>query len=177
MKYFTPDLYVHLQDQDDAAMDAADAAWEAASQRYDAYLQTILPDLPASVRQLLDGYCLHDAEVLSAGRQGDAFVILLRLDVPPNDWLSITYMLTEAPVIDRSVFPTEHRTSYMGWLYEELEVRDTVDRNHYLHSILFSNGWEIQVPFRDVRLATVQPVYPCSGQAAPLPSSHAPQIS
>jgi hypothetical protein len=171
MKYFTPERYIRLQDREPAAMDAADAVWESISQRYDAYLQTILPDLPPSVRRLLDGYYLHDAEVLSAGRQGDAFLLLLQLDAPPNELLSITYTLTADPLIDRSALPLEHRSPRMAWQYEELEKCGDGAGEHYLHSILFSNGWEIRVPFREVHLATVQPIYPCPHQAVPLPSS------
>lgn len=164
MKYFTPELYIRLQERNPDAMDAADAAWDDAAQRYDNYLQTILPRLPPAVRQLLDGYYLHDAEVLSAGRQGDAFVILLQLDVPPNDLLSLTYTLTAEPQIDRLALPAEHRSPRMTWQYEELEVCGSGETRHYRHAILFSNGWEIQLPFRDVRLATVQPIYPCPRQ-------------
>lgn len=165
MKYFTPDLYIRLQEREPDAMDAADAAWADAAQRYDSYLQTILPELPPAVRQLFDGYYLHDAEVLSAGRQGDTFVILLQLDVPPNDLLSLTYTLVAEPSIDRAALPPEHRSPRMTWQYEELEVCGSGETKHYRHAILFSNGWEIQLPFRDVRLATVQPIYPCPRQA------------
>jgi hypothetical protein len=177
MKYFTPELNIRLQDREPAALDAADAAWEAAADRYDGYLQTILPELPPVVRQLLEGYYLHDAEVLSAGRQGDTFVILLQLDVPPNDLLSITYVLTAEPLIDRSALPAAHCSPRMTWQYEELEVCGSGDARHYRQAILFSNGWEIQVPFRDVRLATAQPIYPCPRQAVLAPIFNAPQVS
>lgn len=177
MKYFTPELYIRLQDCEPGAMDAADTTWEDAAQRYDSYLQTILPDLPPAVRQLLDGYYLHDAEVLSAGRQGDTFVILLQLDVPPNDLLYLTYTLTADPLINRSALPAEHRSPRMTWQYEELEVCGSGETRHYRHAILFSNGWEIQVSFRDVRLATVQPIYPCPRRAILSPISNTPQVS
>ena len=176
MKYFTPDLYIRLQDREPDAMDAADAAWSDAAERYDSYLQTILPELPPAVRQLLEGYYLHDAEVLSAGRQGDTFVFLLQLDVPPNDLLSITYTLTAEPRIDRSALPAEHCSSRMSWQYEELEACGQGEGQHYRHAILFSNGWEIQVPFRDVQLATVQPIYPCPRPVVLPPVSNAPQV-
>jgi hypothetical protein len=173
MKYFTPDLYLRLQDREPDAMDAADTAWSDAAERYDNYLQSILPELPSAVRQLLEGYYLHDAEVLSAGRQGDSFVLLLQLDVPPHDLLSITYTLMAEPLIDRSALPVERRSPRMTWQYEELEVCGQGDGRHYRHAILFSNGWEIQIPFREVRLATVQPIYPCPRQAllAPIPNA------
>lgn len=177
MKYFTPDRYIRLQDREPAAMDAADTAWSDAAERYDSYLQMIVPELPPAVRQLLEGYYLHDAEVLSAGRQGDTFVFLLQLDVPPNDLLSITYTLTAEPRIDRSALPAEHCSSRMTWQYEELEVCGQGEGRHYQHAILFSNGWEIQVPFRDVRLATVQPIYPCPRQGVLAPISNAPHVS
>lgn len=177
MKYFTPDRYVRLQDREPAAMDAADAAWTDAAERYEGYLQTILPELPPPVRQLLEGYYLHDAEVLSAGRQGDTFVLLLQLDVPPNDLLSIIYTLAAEPIIDRSVLPAEHRSAHMSWQYEELEICGSGDTRHYRHAILFSNGWEIQVPFRDVRLATVKPIYPCPRQELVAPIANAPHVS
>lgn len=177
MKYLTPDLYIRLQDREPEAMDAADAAWADAVQRYDGYLQSILPELPSAVRQLLEGYYLHDAEVLSAGRQGDSFVILLQLDVPPNDLLSLAYTLTAEPPIDRSALPAEYRSPRMAWQYDELEVCGDGEARHYRHTILFSNGWEILVPFRDVRLATVQPIYPCPRQAVLSAVSNAPQVS
>jgi hypothetical protein len=154
-------------------MDAADAAWSEAADHYDHYLQTILPELPPAIRQLIEGYYLHDAEVLSAGRQGDTFVLQLQLDVPPKDLLSITYTLTAEPLIDCSALPVEHRSSRMTWQYEELEVCGQGDDRHYRHTILFSNGWEIQIPFREVRLATVQPIYLCLRQEILAPTSNA----
>jgi hypothetical protein len=177
MKYFTPDLYARLQEREPDAMDAADAAWEDAAERYDNYLQTVLPELPPSVRQLLEGYYLHDAEVLSAVCQDDAFVIQLQLDAPPNDLLTITYTLTAEPLIDRSAVPAEYCSPRMTWQYEELELCGSVDTRHYRHSVLFSNGWEIQVPFRDVRLAIVRPIYPYPRAAVYSPLTNTPQVT
>jgi hypothetical protein len=56
MKYFTPQRYLALQNFAPKAMDAADADWEQAVEQYEAYLQTVLPGLPDSVRKLLDGF-------------------------------------------------------------------------------------------------------------------------
>jgi hypothetical protein len=165
MRFFTPDKYVALQNTDPAAMDAADAAWEEAVAQYDAYLQSIRPQLPPHVLELLDGYSCHDADVLSIGRQGDGFVIALQLDAPPHDLLTITYTLTEEPQLDPTALPPEYRQSRPLWLHEELEVVGTDANTWFRQALLLSNGWEVRLTFRDVRLATARPVFPWRGVA------------
>lgn len=160
MNYFTRERYLALQERGDDAMDAADAAWDEAVERYEAYLQTIRPEMPESVRELLDGFSLHDARVLSMGRRGDTFVISLQLDVPPNELLSITYTLAAAPEIKRELFPWAAAGTSPAWLYEEIERVREGDRSYFVHSILFSNGWEARLPFREVHLATAHPTFP-----------------
>jgi hypothetical protein len=160
MNYFTPERYLALQQRGDDAMDAADAAWEEAVERYDAYLQTIRPEMPESVRELLDGFSLHDARVLSMGRRGDTFVISLQLEAPPNELLTITYMLAAAPEVKQDLFPWATTGATPAWLYEEIELIRERERSHFVHSILFSNGWEARLPFREVHLATAYPTFP-----------------
>jgi hypothetical protein len=126
MKYFTRERYQAFQNFDDAAMDVADADWEDTIDRYEAYVQTIRPDMPESVRQLEESFYFHDARVLSMGRRDDTFVISL---------------------------------------HEEIEQVGTGDRKHFVCSILFSNGWEITLAFRDVQVSLAEPVYPLPGMA------------
>ena len=163
MNYFTRERYLALQDFDESAMDAADAEWEAVVDRYEAYLQTIRPDMPESVRQLLDGFYLHDARVLSMGRRGETFVISLQLDVPPNELLTITYRLAGSPEVKKEPFPNAEGSSPLAWMYEEIESVGEADEKHFVHSILFSNGWELTLRFRDVQVSLAQPVYPPPG--------------
>ena len=160
MKYFTKKLLERYGAPDDAVARAADADWEAAVDRYDAYLQTIRPDLPESVRQLLDGFHLHDARVLSMGQRGETFVITLQLDVPPNELLTIAYTLAGSPEVKKEPFPDAEGLSPLAWLYEEIEQVQEEGRKHFVHSILFSNGWEARLPFHDVHMATAYPVFP-----------------
>jgi hypothetical protein len=161
MNFFTPPRYVALQDcSSDAAMDAADAEWQEAVRRYDAHLEALWPDLPPSVRQLVEGFYLHDAAVLSMGRQGDSFVVELQLDVPPHELLTISFDLAGEPWIDRDALPAKHCSPSPRWLYEELERAPEGGQPGYLLSFLLSNGWEVRVPFRSVHLRPLQPVYP-----------------
>ncbi|HBI46440.1 MAG TPA: hypothetical protein DDY78_26845 [Planctomycetales bacterium] len=163
MKYFTRERYLAFQNFDDAAMDAADDEWENATDRYEAYLQTIRPDMPESVRQLEDGFYFHDARVLSMGRRDETFVISLQLDVPPNELLTITYALAGSPEVNKEPFADGKDTPSPWWLYEEIEQVGAGDRKHFVHSILFSNGWEISLPFSDVQVSRAEPVYPLPG--------------
>ena len=48
----------------------------------------------------------------------------------------------------------------MDWLYEEIEWVCEGGRKHFVHSILFSNGWEVRLPFQDVQTATAFPMLP-----------------
>ena len=160
MNYFTRQRYLALQERGDDAMDAADAAWEEAVQHYDAYAQNIRPEMPESVRELLDGFFLHDARVLSMGRRSDTFVISVQLDVPPNELLTITYTPAGAPEIKQEPFPWAAPGATPSWLYEEIELIREGDQSYFAHSILFSNGWEARLPFREVRLTTAYPTFP-----------------
>jgi hypothetical protein len=170
MNYFTRERYLALQERGDVAMDAADAAWAEAVARYDAYLQTIRPEMPEAVRELLDGFYLHDARVLSMGRRGETFVISLQLDVPPNELLTITYRLAGTPEIKQELFPWSSADAAPAWLYEEIECIREGHQSHFVHSILFSNGWEVRLPFREVHLATAYPTFPY-----PRPPKRVPQ--
>jgi hypothetical protein len=160
MKYFTRQRFLALQNFDSAAMEAADADWETAVDQYDAYLRTIRAELPEAVRQLLDGFYYHDSQVLSMGRRGDVFVITLQLDVPPNELLTITYTLTEPPEVTKHPLATRPVEGAPLWQYEELELIRENGRHHFVHSILFDNGWELRLPFQGVHLTTAHPMFP-----------------
>src|SRR6266849_437155 len=172
MNYFTRQRYLALQERGDEAMDAADAAWAEAVARYDAYLQTIRPEMTEAVRELVDGFYLHDARVLSMGRRGDTFVISLQLDVPPSELLTITYTLAGAPEIKQDSFPWTTAGAAPLWLYEEIELLGARERRHFVHSILFSNGWEVRLLFRAVQVTTAYPTFPYPRTQEPVTRSH-----
>ncbi len=160
MNYFTRERYLALQNSAETAMERADANWEHAVDDYDAYLQSIRPEMPEPVRQLVDGFYLRDARVLSVGQRGDTFVISVQLDVPPNELLTITYTLAGPAEINKELFPWADPAGVVDWQYEELELVRTGDRPHFIHAILFGNGWEARIPFRAVHLATAFPLLP-----------------
>jgi hypothetical protein len=170
MKYFTKELIERCGSPDDAAAHSAGEEWEAALERYDAYWQTIRLDMPESVRRLDESFCLHDARVLSMGQRGDTFVISLQLDAPSNQLLTITYTLAGSPEINKEPFGDGKNESSPWWLYEEIERVKEGDRPYFIHSILFSNGWEASIPFREVHMDTADLVYPLLHHSVEMPA-------
>jgi hypothetical protein len=158
VKYFTPELMERLDSPDPTVANAADAEWDRRLERYEQELQRIEPELPEHVREF-NGLLLHDARVLSVARQGDQFHLVLHKDVPPRDLVLLTYFLTEEPVIDREALPIGQRSPVMDYLYDEFELVQEGNTRLYAESILFSNGWEMRLRFRDVRWALAGPLY------------------
>lgn len=176
MKYFTPELYQRLQDfSSNEAMDVADAAWEQARKRYQRLLKRIWPKLPLGLRSLQENYYLHDADVLSIGREGCTFLMVLRLEVPPKDLLVLTYKLIEDAVIHTAGLPGHRSSGPVQWMYDEVGLVRSAHPN-CVHSILLSNGWEAVLRLSDVQVARVQTVYPVPGTIlVPVSSSVVPQ--
>jgi hypothetical protein len=162
MKYFTRELKERYGSPDDAVADAAHAEWEAALERYGGYLQSIDGELPEHVRQF-NQLLLHDAIVWSIARQEDWLILVMRKDIPPRDVVILTYTLTQEPVIDREALPSEHRGPIMDFQYDEFELVRENGRTSYAQSIVFGNGWEMTLRFRDVRVTLAEPIYPLPG--------------
>jgi hypothetical protein len=151
MKYFTPERYVRLGDlHEESAFRTATEDWEQALTAYRTRLREIQDTLPASLRQLLQSFSLHDADVLTMGQQGLTYVIVLRLDPCHRD-LVLNYTLAEEPSLDRSALPPEHCSPHVEWLYDEIELAKT-EPPVFDHSILLSNGWELRLRFTDLQV-------------------------
>jgi hypothetical protein len=163
MKYFTPELIERLGSSDDKIADAAMAEWEAAVDQHADHLEAIRGKLPASLGSLWDRFYLHDANVLAMGQQGTAFVIVLRLDVPPKELVILNYTLLDEPHFHPEALPPEYRCDYTDWLYDEIGwVGD--DNGYATHSILFSDGLEIELHVADVQIIAVQTLLPRMAQ-------------
>jgi hypothetical protein len=178
VQYFTPQLFVKLQEcQDQTQFRAVNAEWERAVQQYRARLQELAPGVKGGLRRFLRGTSLHDAQVLDVGTSERRLTIALQQETGPGLlWLS--YSLVDAPVIDRAAFPEEHRSTPTVWLYDEIDrdprrlynvkLRVQADSSEclpgtgeaegwrpiFLHSVLLSNGWEIRLRFH--RLSVTQ---------------------
>jgi hypothetical protein len=161
MKYFTADLLYRFGSEDAASAGAAQEEWDEACQRYNAYLDTLKEELPPGLRHIEEHYNLHDAKVRGMGRQGPSFVLMLQLDTPPHSLLTFTFELVGEPVINPTALPCELRSTgdVTDWQYVELD-RSAGEPPTWFWSILFSNGWEVRLPFRDVAVQEVQALIP-----------------
>jgi hypothetical protein len=176
MKYFTPELYLALQDfSSDEAMDTADANWEAAAKRYRRTLRRLLPSLPRGLRSLVEDFYLHDADVLGMGRHGKTFVMVVRLEVPPRELLVLNYRLTAEVVIQEHTGDPGERNGPVQWLYDEVGAVPGKS-GCWSHSILLTNGWEVQLRLSDVAIVRTESVYPGpETRLMPIPIAIAPR--
>jgi hypothetical protein len=167
MEYFTPELIAAYGSDDAATWREAEACWDAVCEKYNAALDLLKPAFPPDLRRLEDNYSLHDAVIRGMGRREGAFVIVLQIDAPPQPLLTLTYDLAEDPIVKQEVLPPDHRSTggHIDWQYDEIEK--ALDQPPtWRQSILLSNGWEIVLHFRDVRVEEIQALIPAPRDSA-----------
>jgi hypothetical protein len=156
MRYFTPERYLQLQKvADDRSITAALDEWERALVSYGEELARIDRHLPAELRQFATRECLHDALLLASWMEDLRFSFLLYPEPPEERLFLLVFRLVEPPYIDRSAFSRDYDTPQMGWLYEELSLEQEPAQGEqgatpvFTLAILFSNGCEIRLRFRE----------------------------
>jgi len=193
VRYFTPDLFVRLQNfRDQPAFLDTNQAWERAVETYGAHLLEIRQDLPDGLRQLTDQGSLHDAFVYSIWQERSRLTMVLHPERETSRLLVLTFHLVDPPFVDLSAIPKEYRSSHIAWLYDEIGFeRETVfdittrvqfrseeptrpgipgesRARVFTHDILLSNGWEIRLRFH--RLDVSHPtalIPPAPGTSSP----------
>ncbi len=164
MKYFTPDLIARGQSDDSCVLNEVETLWDERCERYNAYLASIRDELCPGLRHIEDNYYLHDAKVRGMGCRDRTFVVVLQLDTPPHSLLTFTYDLVEPPRIDPQILPESARSQgdLVEWQYDEIE-KAPGETPTWRQAILLSNGWEIALHFRDVKVEEMQAILPAPG--------------
>jgi hypothetical protein len=172
MKFFTPELFVSLQECNSPdEFRAGNAKWEIAVQKYGSHLKIIAPRLTGGIRQFFRHGSLHDARVIAIGTAERQMSIVVQEELVPT-LLSLTYSLVDDAMIERESFAKEHRATDAVWLYDEIEIESRLSpgtkvrrtgtispsqsngkKTVYRHSILLSNGWEIRLRFDRLNFA------------------------
>lgn len=171
MKYYTPELIARGQSDDDDVLDEQDRLWDEAAGRYVAYLDTVRGQFPPGLKRVAESYYLHDAAVLGIGQRGANFVLVLRLDTPPRSILVFTYELLSAPAIDENALPPAARfcPDPPLWQYNEWERVE----GGWREGLLLSNGWEVSLHFRDIRVEEFDAVLPAAKNGHPARAARA----
>jgi hypothetical protein len=164
MKYYTPELIALGQSDDDDVLDEQDRLWEEAAARYVAYLDSVRGQFPPGLKRIVDSYYLHDATVLSIGRRGPAFALVLQLDTPPRSILTFNYKLLSEPIIEQDSLPPQARLESAPplWLYNELEAVGD-GPGGWRENLLLSNGWEVVLHFRNISVEELDAILPTPG--------------
>ncbi|HEV2945955.1 MAG TPA: DUF4085 family protein [Gemmataceae bacterium] len=168
MKRFTPELLFKFGSEDDQVANSASAEWDKTHQAYVEHLDSIQQKLPKSVQMLLNDYCLHDAKVVSMGRDERLFSILLQLAEPGDKGvlgILLTYKLVSQPRFKRHASLADEGVP-LEWLYDELDLLDDGDDpwkeetfQIFTHSILFTAGRELQLDFYELELQEYQKLF------------------
>ena len=187
MRYFTPELFVRLQDLTDRN---APQEWDSAAERYTAALQETLPRLPLAVRKLARHPLLHDAEVLCISQARDNLSITLQPELSDGRLIVLSYTLVEDPRINRAAIPAPYQTEYVAWLHDEFGLGEPAPRQPsgrrrnaqgngavpvYRHDILLSNGCELSLGFRRFRITRPQQLLPSTRSSLREPGAEVSQ--
>jgi hypothetical protein len=159
MKFFTRDLYRRCQSRDEAVLAEACADWERANEHYEQHMQALESRLPAHVREFTS-LLLHDARVLSIGRESNRLHIVLHKDIPPRDLVMLDYELDGEPIVEPFTESPGDWSGPTDFQFDEIDIVTEGGRPLYCQSIVFGNGWLIQLRFRDVRVTLAHPVFP-----------------
>ena len=180
MKYFTPELYVALQQcNTPAAFREVNARWERAVQQYHSRLtelQCANHQRPSegqrvirALHRLINLGSLHDAEVRELGMTDGRRLVLVLREENRVGTLLLTYSLVNDPLIHHALIPPEHRSVPRIWLYDELErvagASHTITHAGresefpvYCHSILLSDGIELVLKFYRIEVVEIHPL-------------------
>jgi hypothetical protein len=187
MTFFTPDLLERFGSASDGTAFAAGEELERRSEDYLRKLREIELKLPQRLRELLDQFYLHDAQILTYSSSGVpdvgwaeygklaelgrerkphageearllSFWIPLQLDAPPGEVLILQYRSVLIEEVLLHESLREDDLPCREWLYDEVDLIPTVEGDEFRHSILFTQGLELRLRFQDFDFAALRPI-------------------
>jgi hypothetical protein len=101
------------------------------------------------------------------GRRDGELVLVLQPAGPPQPLLAFTHGLVGEPIIRRDVLPAAYQSAggCVDWQYDEIEMVDGQPPT-WRQSVLLSNGWEVILHFRAVRVEVAEALLPAPRKGA-----------
>ena len=117
-KKFNPEIIIRGNSLDDAVVEGVEEDWEQAIKRYNRRWNKIKSVFPKEVRRFdEERVCLHDADVVSMGRQGDKFVMVMHKEPPSQEMVVLLFTLDGEPKIESTLqLPGRNHASYGHWM-------------------------------------------------------------
>jgi hypothetical protein len=185
MKYFTPELYVQGQSDDDDVTDYVEQGWERRIKRSNRHYKKIEAQLPEALRKFCAEQCLHDADWNGIARvpgctfpcnSQDVMIIACQENtlIPEflNTFAILQYTITSSPTFERPVQSKVFDEVQPIWLYDEIDV---VSPGVFSHSILISSGLVVTIHFSDFRYFIAPLLHP-TRQGAASEGGSSPQL-
>jgi hypothetical protein len=155
MRFFTPELFVELNSDNDDVIDRAERKWEVARTQYQNYLKSIEKKLPNSLLQFCKEMHLHDSRVkyepnpvwtiCHTDNTGQHTGAVLAVTYKATEFVLSYLDLVEPTRVHRPVDSPVFHSQHVLWLYDEVSQ---VKKNVYSHDILFSDGNVLTVRFK-----------------------------
>ena len=182
MKFFTPELYIRFNSEDEAVSDQADEEWDHAVEEYEKHLEK-LGGFVTRIADRLEAVGMHDAEFLNNSRNliDMETHIRMRHEFFPF-WMNVLIMSfkQEGKIISLNYIHWDEARVYPAldtwrfskkrshWLYDEIDASPRGQSESFVHRILLSDGCIFEIPFGDlliheIRLAPLKeslPEYP-----------------
>ncbi len=81
----------------------------------------------------------------------------MRLDTPPHATIGLNYFVVQPARFEKGAIPPQFCSPLMQWMYDEIDL--DAKEHCFRHSILFSNGSQLELQAREVHVATLDTVY------------------
>jgi hypothetical protein len=87
-----------------------------------------------------------------------SLLLALQLDPPPKEFLVLHYRLGQVVALNRRISLAGDRCPFLEWQYDEVDLVPADGCLEFAHSILFTDGLELQLRFLDFDYATLKPL-------------------
>jgi hypothetical protein len=102
----------------------------------------------------------------SLAREGGWLIMVLKKDIPPRDLVILRDELAEEPALVPFARHPRDWQKPTHFDFDEFDREQNGQEAVYTQAIVFANGWELQLRFRDVQMTLAEPGTPSNGQTA-----------